>query len=287
LVRGVDLLDSLGGPFLGQVQAGERAAALDRLVVIGPRRLHLVVEIPQPHGDAVVRESRMVLAAAIVTTDALELGGGSAAFGLVVLILRRRADAEIDPTVVGFVAVDVVHDHPLGRLHDLAVHEDHLALLQAGNVSGGIELPTVLIEPFVIGGVDVGMQPAAQRDAPDVAFGCSEPGPIVPAGLPDGRRPHERRRIGMVRAHRPVRPPQGHALHRLAQVPAGVNAVVTTRLRHGFSLPFSLSQAGSDPPARNDCLTQHGQIIKHGKLSVHKKFTHIPNGKRNPLSPKE
>ena len=45
------------------------------------------------------------------------------------------ADAEIEAAVIGLVAVDVVHDHALRRLHDLAVHEDGLALLFAGGVA--------------------------------------------------------------------------------------------------------------------------------------------------------
>ena len=53
----------------------------------------------------------------------------------VAAILAWGAEPQIAPAVVQAVAVDVVHDHPLGRLHDLAVHPDNALALTASTMA--------------------------------------------------------------------------------------------------------------------------------------------------------
>jgi len=122
-------------------------------LVAGLGGFGLVVERAEVMGLSFVLDRGVPFVAPGV--DAFE-AGLAAARGLVVLVLAGRAVAQVAAAVVQAVAVDVVHDHPVGRLHDLAVHQDGAA----GEGAAGVELaaavegvPAVAVEPFVIGGV--------------------------------------------------------------------------------------------------------------------------------------
>src|SRR4030042_4394726 len=101
---------------------------------------------------------------------------------LVVAVVGARADAEIAPAVIGPVAVGMVDDHALRRLHDLAVHKDSPSLFGSGGVPL-VVIPVPPAEPLVGGGVHVGVTTAAQSDHPDAfPLGRRGLGPVVAAG---------------------------------------------------------------------------------------------------------
>ncbi len=136
----------------------------------------------------------------------------------------------------------MVHDHAPGRLHDLAVHENRYALVAPAGISVD-QTPVVPAEPFVVGGVDVGVVAVAERDQADVvALGQNGFGAVVAAGHagdfaqlagPPGV-------IGATRQDRLARPHQATPKLRVAD---GVHAVVTTRSGHDF-LPSFLMITG-------------------------------------------
>jgi hypothetical protein len=77
-------------------------------------------------------------------------------------ILLQGADAQIAPAVVCGIAVDMVHNGIVRRVHDLAVHEDQAAVLPACGVEAPAAgtargKPFVLVEPFKVGGVNDGV----------------------------------------------------------------------------------------------------------------------------------
>jgi hypothetical protein len=118
-----------GRPFLGEVQPRELAEPLDRLAVVCPRRLDLIVERAKPCTVALAAESCTPFACPFYGTDAFEPRGRAAFGGPVARVLRAGADAQIEPAGIGLIAVDVVHDPPRRRRHDPAVRQDRLVLL--------------------------------------------------------------------------------------------------------------------------------------------------------------
>ena len=168
LAVGVDLLSSFGRPFLEEVEIGELAEELDGLAVVGAGRLDLIVVNAEPDGLALEDNFREPPVGLQVAVDAFEPGSGTDAFGLVALVLPRRADPQVAPAVILGTAVDVVHDRPLRRVHDLAVHQDRFSVLvSAGIPAGARRVPLVPAEPFVVGGVHEDVPAVGQGDAAD------------------------------------------------------------------------------------------------------------------------
>ena len=179
---GVELGTAVGGPFFGEVRAGELAVVQDGGPVVGPGRIDLQVEIAEPVVLAVMAILGEPSVAPVVVKDPFVLGGAASGLAPAALVLRTGAEAEIGPTVVGLVAVGMVDQHPLGRLHDLAVHEDRLALLTPSGVAAAVQVPLPPAEPFVVGGVNVGVEAVAQRNHADVACGQGGLAAVIPAG---------------------------------------------------------------------------------------------------------
>ena len=156
--------ESFRRPVFGEVQASVLAAMLDRREVVGAGRVELLVEHAQPDALALVPEARVVLVRGLAVADALEAGFRVDVSGAVPLIFPGGAEAEVVTAVVQAVAVLVVHDHALGRIHDVAVHENVLIAHAAGGVPAATEVPVVPAEPFVIRGIYVGVQAFDQLD---------------------------------------------------------------------------------------------------------------------------
>ena len=177
-----DLGAAVGGPFSGEVYAGELAEVFDGGVVVGTSGLDLVVEIAEVTTSAFAFALDAPFARPLAARDAFEAGMAVACLTLVALVLGCGADTQVGSAGIAFVAVDVVYDHALRRLHDLAVHIHRAALL----VPAGVvicQTPAVLVEPVVIGGVDPGVAAVGQRDQADVvAVRRDGPGSIVRTG---------------------------------------------------------------------------------------------------------
>jgi hypothetical protein len=241
-ILGEELGSAVGGPFLGEVGAGEAAVVQDGGAVVGPGGIGLQVEIAERVVFAVLAILREPSITSLVVKDAF-IAGGRAGFLLpIALVLGAVAEAEIEPAVVGLVAVAMVDQHALGRLHDLAVHEDRLALLAASGVAAAVHVPLPPAEPLVVGGVDVGIEAVAQRDHADVACGQGGLATVIRAG--DARNVVQTARPGeMVGAPRHdglARPQQPLHQFRIAD---GIHAVVAAPSGHEFSLPVQLRPA--------------------------------------------
>jgi len=73
--RGVDFRPSLGGPFVGEVQAGKLAVDLDRLAIVCPRRFDLVGEVATTEMPPPAMNVGMVLGLLLHIANTHESGG--------------------------------------------------------------------------------------------------------------------------------------------------------------------------------------------------------------------
>jgi hypothetical protein len=237
-------------PSVGQVKFTE---VLHRGTVIGPRCVDLAVAKAEP--DVFTRDDdfRKPFLVSLSVPDALVLRDGGDAFGPVARVFVGRAGTEIEPSVVHPVAIGMVHDHPLGRLHNLAVHVDSLTPLPAYGVPT-VRMPGPPAEPFVVGGVHVGVHAVAQRDLLDVALGRGRLGAVVAAGLAIGDRPHQAGRVRVIGANRPAGKARWQARHPQAQVPPGIHARGTISIEHTF-LP-SCDIVDSPPTVAHRCTSR-------------------------------
>jgi hypothetical protein len=246
----VDPASAFGGPFLGEVWVGELAEGFDGGVVVGLGGGDLVWEKAEPAQSAL--DPELCTDSALSVVDAFESGLCAARLRAIVSILPWSADAEIEPAVVGHVAVPVVHDHPFRRLHDLAVHEDRPAPVGSCGVSAAVYVPFPLVEPLVVGGVHVGVVASSQWNQADIALGGNGLAPVVLAGdardLVQASGP-----LGVVGARRQDRLAQAHRTKPCLLVADGIDAVVTVRSRHDYSLPLAF-RAGDSVPADNRSL---------------------------------
>ena len=143
-------------------------------------------------------------------SDADESLLGTVLLAPVARVLPGRAETQIVAAVVQAVAVDVIDEHSLGGLHDFAVHEDEAAVLASLGVprrvvGRGLDLPLVLVEPLVLGGVDDGVQATGQGDIAERVVGrvrrldAEGPEPEVAAGFV-GDRADQARGVGAIGA---------------------------------------------------------------------------------------
>ena len=200
----MEALASGGGPFVGEIRPGERTEHFDRLTVVRPGRFDLIREEAKEGRLALAVHRGKVLAVRLTVAHALEPGGRPLSLGSVAHVLLAGADPQIGPGVVEFVAVLVIDDHPRGRLHDLAVHEDRLAVLAPGGIAVTKE-PAIAVEPLIIRGVHKGVVAPGQGNSLDVAFGRGGFGAVVAADPAGGHRPHPAGEVGLVGTDGPVR----------------------------------------------------------------------------------
>ncbi len=87
-------------------------------------------------------------------------------------VLGLRGGAEVGPSIVQAVMVDMVNEHTVGHFEDRAVHfeDDSLLADPLAGVAYGVErapgaddVPFVLAEPVVIGRIDNGVPAPRQR----------------------------------------------------------------------------------------------------------------------------
>ena len=178
--------------------------------VAGEGGLDLVGEQADVDGaivDAEVGDPSVRHTAAVDAPEARAAARGGSA---IAAVLGLGADAQVASAVVQAVAVDVVDDHPLRRVHDHAVHEDGPAADVASGVEGAAAVrgrPRVAAEPLVVGRVHDRELVLRQRDVADVR-------------VRRGRRP------GAGGALRPAAEVAAHTAGRHADEPAvGVGAV--------------------------------------------------------------
>jgi hypothetical protein len=114
---------------------GERAEAFNGRMVVRTGSLRLTVEMAQRDWFAPADESGLAPAAVRQATDAFAPGGLTSLPVFAMRILAGRPDVLIGSAVCRPMPVDMVHDHRLGGLHDLALHESPLALLSASRVA--------------------------------------------------------------------------------------------------------------------------------------------------------
>ena len=153
---------------IGKVEAGVGTVKLDGFEVAGDGSLGFAIERAQ--AGPLVCTLDPGIPFALVPIHADEARGRSRLLSPaleVADILLHRADAEVAPAIVQAVAVDVVHHHPLGRSHDELMHADVPAAVRAIGIDLSTcrrGMPSVLVEPFVVGGVDDGVLALSESD---------------------------------------------------------------------------------------------------------------------------
>jgi hypothetical protein len=159
-------------PQNGEVQPGVLPEQLRSSPVVRPGRVDLVVEFAQPDGLALEADGRLPLPAFRIPRDPLEPRCPAGA-SPVPQILGLRALTQIVPSVVPFVAVDVVHDLAGSGVHDEAVHEDCLAPDPGTDVARASAhgTPTVPVEPLVVRRIDHRGAAMSQADEADAVVG--------------------------------------------------------------------------------------------------------------------
>jgi len=243
-LRGVldaELGTAFGGPFFGEVQAGELAVVQDGRTVVRPSRIDLQVEIAEELFRVCKLAFCAPLAPSLVVVDAFVLGARAVLLAHVALVLLGRADAEIGSAVVALIGVHMVHEHPIRGLHNQAVHEDPFAVLGPGGVSLVAHVPLPPAEPLVVSGVDVGVEAVAQRDHADISCGQGGLAAVVAAG--DARNVvHLARPQGVVGTPRQDRLAQPQPSFPQLRIADAIHAIVTAPSGHDFSLPMQLSR---------------------------------------------
>ena len=156
----------------GEVESGEFAEEFLGFAVVGTGGFDGVVVVAYVGGAAVAADRRFVLSAVALPGDAFEEGTASVA-PAVAHVLGVGAVAKVPAAVVERAAVDVVDDHALRRLADLAVHVDRLSVFAAAGVQavGAGDAPPAFAQRFVVGGIDDGEPVVGQRDEANLVVG--------------------------------------------------------------------------------------------------------------------
>jgi hypothetical protein len=157
---------------LRKIQIRVFAEQPNRHAVVRLGRLDFIVKTPQVNRLTPATDPGFPFPASGVPPNPLEprcpatLSGVSHVLGL-------SAHAEIAPPIVVLVAVDVIDDQAVGRIHDEPVHGNILAADRAHGVPrmSYRDTPRVLVEPFEIRRIDHSRRPMPQTDIPNgIAF---------------------------------------------------------------------------------------------------------------------
>lgn|GEM_PF-6695700 len=172
---------------------------LDRLAVVGPRRLRRIVEQPDIKDPAPVSDPGLPLVSARIDAAEPRNPGVPRAIGAV---LSPRGVAQIDPMVVQAIAVLMVHYHARRRIHDHPVHVAQLALAACVRVervaATGYGPPGAPAEPLIVRRIDQRAEPVHvdQRNGARLL-----PWPVL------GPDPLPKRRTTLLRLHHRQSPP--------------------------------------------------------------------------------
>ncbi len=221
--------------------------------VSGLGGFELVVEGAQVGGFTIAGDTDVTFLGIVLgAVDADELGGGVFGFAPAVIpgVLPLGADAEVGPSVVQAVVVDVIDDHALRRLHDELVHVQAFAVVFAEgvkHVAGGGDTPFPLIQPSVISRIDDGVFSPCQADVADFIVGrrrriCPHDwvaaGAEVSTGAPGGHFDRTAGSLFAIDTHQRAGPTGGHIAQATANHELSKNTSATMAFGHGRFLIF-------------------------------------------------
>lgn len=159
------------GIIVGKIEIREFSPELPGGLIVGSGRVFRLVELAEESGAAPVLDIGDPFLSLSAVGDADVGRGGVGRTAAVGVVLFEGAVAEVVPAVVEAVVVDVVADHVVGSIHDLAVHVNPFgpAVIldmpdRVAPVPPDLAAPAELREPDVVGRIDLRHPVLRQRD---------------------------------------------------------------------------------------------------------------------------
>ena len=201
----------------GEVDSGEGAEEGEGEAVVGTSGFDGRIEWAVVEPLALLVDAGPVFAGLFVLPDAFVAAEGVTVLTAVLAVLAPLAISHVSPAVVQAVAVHVVCDLAFRRLHDLAVHEDRLAVSVPGRIepAGHLQrMPFIPAEGRIIRRIHNGRLALGQRDIldsvirwlrrlhPDHRSSLSPKTPAAIFGLDDRQVPARSGRFAQTRTFR-------------------------------------------------------------------------------------
>jgi hypothetical protein len=149
----------------GEVESGELAVVLLCGLVVGFGGFDFVFKRAETGRLAVAGDLGVPYSVSPVVIDALiPRAGFGVDFLCVAVVLGAGRRAQVGPSVIQAVMIDMVHHHAGGNLHDAPVHVNRSGPLSCGGIALGVErmgifrdVPIMFTEPLVIAGINDGV----------------------------------------------------------------------------------------------------------------------------------